>query len=145
MRTKRQNQTYINRLLKVADLLEDIKPEKFFFGFFFSDSNRCAKLDAEQKPLLNDCGTNACALGYASAIPSLRRAGLKMVYMNMAWKVDGIEKVFGLSTHEVEYLFFPIEDDPDQTLVYGKQLSRNATPKEVAEHIRNFVRDHMKD
>lgn len=70
------------------------------------------------------CGTTACALGWATTIPSFRRAGLRLtkdrhqnIYITLGdmrhsrkdhpadRSIEAAKKFFGIDTGEAEYLF----------------------------------------
>lgn len=94
------------RLLKLAALLERLPPERFNYSHWVGD-------DWKGKKDLS-CGTTACALGWATTIPELRKLGLHLrkdsegyadvVCGRMENKFAGM-KVFGLTFEESEALF----------------------------------------
>ncbi len=125
------------RLLKLADFLDKLPPKRFDFGQWVGD-------DWGGKPDLS-CGTTACALGWSCAMPEFRRLGL---YLNENGDValrghdypDEVEAsgfIFGLSPEEHQRLFIP-QRDPKCDV---DQLPEDATAKQVAKHIRKFVRE----
>lgn len=149
-----------NRLLKLADFLDKLPRERFDYGSWVGS-------DWKGKPDLS-CGTTACALGWATTMPEFRRLGLRLTKgrpdpsndvfdANMCVTLkqsharatlDGsfkaASKVFGLSEEESEYLFAPNADHPYDD--YGKwSPGGEATPKEVARHIRRFVKLYRKE
>lgn len=104
--------TFRRRLLKLADFLDALPPERFDFGVWAGD-------DWKGAPDLS-CGTTACALGWATTIPEFARLGLRLVkgrgrahYVTIGrdHKEDAsysaAYKVFGVTTEEFEYLFLP--------------------------------------
>lgn len=141
------------RLLKLADFLETLPPSRFNFSSWFGNG-------ADGRPDIS-CNSTACALGWATAIPEFRALGLhgRLVDQGFAaicmgdpedavandfWGVtcDATGKLFDLSEAETELLFVPHDGDDDD--VDGKdsetgQLARTATPRRVAQHIREFV------
>ena len=131
--------TFKRRLLKLADFLETVPRKRF-------DYMQWVGKDWDGKSSLNNCGTTACALGWATAIPSLRRAGLRLkrrVPSNYVCLKEespnydsasrAAEKVFGLSFREFMWLFVPGDGH--------HKPSFKATPKQVARHIRRFVKN----
>jgi len=142
------DRTNKNRLLKLADFLSTLPRNRFDF------SNWVGK-DWGGKPDLS-CGTTACALGWATTIPSLRRAGLRLVhdeqvdnqaYVTLNGQVGSwddpfessqaaAKEVFGLDYDEFSFLFIP------ESFSYAGRpsLSEKATPKQVARNIRFFVK-----
>lgn len=137
------------RLLKLAKFLEKLPEERFFYGLWVGD-------DWAGKPDLS-CGTTACAMGWATAIPEFRELGLRM----RRFKTDtggfvalrgarfdeyeddffdltaaAAERVFGLDYDETNCLFVPGHN--------VDSLLSDATAKEVAAHIRKFVKGRAK-
>jgi hypothetical protein len=145
----RKDIVYKKRLLKLADFLDELPPKRFDFTQWVDE-------DWKGKPDLS-CGTKACALGWATTIPSFRRLGMNLghhidVYGGVVNYVrlggsrdlcDGpfkaAKKVFGLATYEeFEFLFVP-----DSACELGDREYYNsgggAKPKTVAKDIRRFV------
>src|SRR5688572_7294928 len=95
---------YAARLLRLAELLEALPRKRFNFTSWVGDDWRGAS-DLS-------CGTTACALGWATTIPSLRRAGLRMAradggvgFVRMAGDTssspqDAVKRVFGMDEYE---------------------------------------------
>lgn len=119
------------RLLKLAALLRSLPRKRFDYSKWVGEDWKGAQNLS--------CGTTACALGWATTIPSLRRVGLRMQQDSMGGYVvlDGINssdsweagaKVFSLSMEESEYLF-TLDSDEDKS-----------TPKQAARKIENFVK-----
>ena len=120
-------------LLALADFLENDPRVKGHF-------NMSTIVDARMKgarPDLAECGSAACAMGWAPHVPAIRRAGL-------AYRAHSREKW--------AYLTFDGEWQPFRDLaVYTFDISysaagelflsrpRNHTPKQVARNIRRFV------
>lgn len=136
-----------NRLLKLAQLLEKLPINRFNYAEWVGS-------DWQGKSDLS-CGTTGCALGWATTIPSLRRAGLRLIPFDdrkggwVALIYGGIriansegaaEKVFGISYEEAKYLF---NGDMSAPYEMRSQLAGSpnwdAKPAEVAKHIRRFV------
>lgn len=113
------------RLLKLAEFLETKVPRKEFDMTCFSRG---------PKP---GCGTAACALGWATQIPSFKRLGLKLVGKRSPFYQPDYNgnrnfkagEVFFDITHHMSLLLFNYESYP---------LYR-ATPKQVAKRIRQLV------
>ncbi len=132
------------RLLLLADFLEKLPPERF-------DFNRWVGWNWRGAPDIS-CGASACALGWATTIPELHEAGLRLSIdrvegigvIHLASDVDfefsdgpprASRVVFGLSSREHERLFLPYTGIDDE----NGRLSREASAKQVADHIRQFV------
>lgn len=133
------NKTHAKRLLKLADHLDTLPRKEFDFGTWSQ---------------VQSCGTTACALGHACTMPAFRRLGAKLVLdwvesedskflrPTLSGQEDeaGVYEVsntlFGLNYDEVERLFYP------GNAFHGYSgLGENATPKQVARHIRKFVKE----
>ena len=93
------------------------------------------------------CGTTACALGWATTIPELRDAGLRLflftatpvkdlaypcLYLDGTKIFEAACKVFGITMNEANFLFNPSDQDSETP-------SPDASAAEVAQHIRAFV------
>lgn len=140
------NRTYAQRLFKLADFLDTLKPSRFRYDKWVGDS-------WQRKQDLS-CGTTACAMGWAATMPAFRRLGLHLFddgigVIAMRTKGDGVllgisvcTELFNIDAKEAEYLFIPLGDRFEVTLdeTCGMGPSTEATAKQVARHIRRFVR-----
>ncbi len=118
-----------NRLLKLADYLDTVRPEDFDMGFWAKRSNREA-----------ECATTACAFGWAPNIwPRFlclvepyrsfsRRRGSVLHIATGLRDFEAAQEFFGLSGGEACNLFDPPPG-------FEKE-----TPKQVASRLRKFVR-----
>lgn len=121
------------RLLKLAKLLRKVKKERFNYTHWVGeDWKGAANLS---------CGTTACALGWATTMPSLRRLGLRLVKtchwgnevrLGRLANTTAAQVLFNLDYHDADYLFIP------------KDYEINATPKLVARKIERFVTSRSK-
>lgn len=110
------NATGKRRLLKLADFLESGVPPKRFNMDLWGDGNE------RGTPA---CGTVACALGWASAVPSLRRAGVELRHSGSpSWSefTGGSPRsvgrhVFDMTDDQFTDIFAP----PDTHLLRGKR------------------------
>lgn len=135
--TKRQMKTGNDRLLTLSNLLFDLDEHRF-------DYTSWVGRDWSGKADLS-CGTKACALGWATTIPALRREGLRLRFLTNSYgeKFSTVvntkktelrdpfsvaQDLFSLSPAQAEHLFAP--DSPQE---------RTAKPWEVANKIREFV------
>ena len=120
------HRTSVNRLLKLADHLEDgIAAADFFMPVWHMET---------------ECGAVACAFGHACSIPSFRKAGLRLLrlhedsshfvpaYMGLTG-TEAAELFFGIDSESAHYLFDPL---------YYKR--RPIRPRHVARRIRTFVK-----
>lgn len=129
-------QTGNRRLLKLADFLETVPRKNFDYNTLASE-----KWDGKQDFI--SCGTQACALGWAATMPSLRKVGLRLsladglatvhLKTTSADVADGddlykaTEEVFGMDLDETDFIFNMYMGQPE------------STPKQVAKKIRKFV------
>lgn len=124
----------LNRLLKLAEFLETKVPRKQF------DMRNWVGASWKGEKNLS-CGTTACAMGWATTIPSFRRLGLRLnregeVRLDPDDSVleDGFEaaeRLFSITGFEAYELFSFV--DPDG-------YERKETPKQVAKRIRDFCK-----
>ncbi len=124
---------YRNRLLKLADKLDSVPDEQFSYLSWVGS-------DWEGKPDLS-CGTTACALGWATTIPSFRKLGLRLhgavPESPSGTDFDAATGIFGLAYSESIYLF-KWEVRPPTTGL-DRSPGAYATAKEVAAHLRRFA------
>lgn len=141
--TKQQMRTGNNRLMALVDKLRYGVPEEQF------NYRQWVGKDWQGKSDLS-CGTKACALGWATTIPSLRKCGLRLqLGQTNSWgektwgtvvnikdtSVDDpfeiAEKIFALTYEQSEHLFAPsLDSDVDES---------NFTARQVADKIEMFV------
>jgi len=139
---------YKRRLLALADLLQKLPPKRFDYSHWVGD-NWKGSADLS-------CGTTACAFGWATTMPSLRRLGLmlkpdhrnelggEVKLKRKSGKFLSTERaaleVFGLSYGEFEYLFVPYSGrELTAYKLPESYLGDLASAKQVAAHIRKFV------
>jgi len=136
---------YKRRLLALADLLQKLPAKRFNYSSWVGD-------DWGGKSDLS-CGTTACAFGWATTMPSLRRLGLVLHKVHQDISEVKLHKngkylepdkaareVFGLSYGEFEYLFVPYSGrELTSYKLPESYLGDRASAKEVAAHIRKFV------
>jgi hypothetical protein len=156
-----KDEVYKGRLLLLADFLEKLEPERFYFNSWVGKS-WAGHADLS-------CGTTACGLGWASAMPEFQALGLHLSNAGQEvpihprlredktgefWEATcrATEFIFGLNDVDTELLFVATEDETDEASAVdddvlmsaedeGKdgRLSRRATPKRLAQHIKSFV------
>lgn len=145
---------FASRLLSLATFLEELPRKRFFYGTWVGPTWK-GKSDLS-------CGTTACALGWATVLPEFRRLGLRLdrddscitIVHNKRKKSiwDRLPfnsqpflagwQVFDLTKDEFDYLFTPREVRLPVSLdsACGEGPLESATAKQVARHIRRFVR-----
>ena len=128
------------RLLRLADFLENNVPiKKFYMGTWASKED------------INECGTTACAMGWATKIPEFAAAGL---YLGKSDAVlQGRNPIItprfaGRASFAAASAFFKITDRAALWLFsdfeYGDndEVEREQdTPNDVANRIRKFVQE----
>lgn len=123
------NATGKRRLLKLADFLENMPRNKAF-----DMSVIASNIDAGQPA----CGSSACAIGWATAIPSFRRAGLRL---NQRGRVRHGNKRCGGAYTAAAKSFFSL-DFGEATHLFGDNWLPSAgltARKNAVKRIRKFV------
>jgi hypothetical protein len=118
---------HVNRLLKLADLLDGVPPSQFDMGAWKSP-----------------CGTTCCAMGWGCTIPSFRKAGLKLT---LDGEDDSIHRDYYLAYEPPGQDFFlnglwAAADFFDISYLEAKALfitDKKEKPKTVAKRIRKFA------
>lgn len=135
MFTKRERRIGNNRLLKVTKKLDTLPPERYYHGSWVGN-------DWGGRSDLS-CGTTACAMGWATTIPSFRRLGLRLtpghgIVINGAAKSDRVHG--GLCA--AAKLFYIDLDDAERLFGFVGWGSAQPTARQVAAKIRQFVKDN---
>lgn len=140
------------RLLKLADKLDSLPPARFKYSSWVGD-------DWKGKPDLS-CGTTACAIGWGTTMPVLRRAGLGLYGIGTPMvKVDAEEaRLCGMSEGEktnsyysIGRQLFAIDSQQFADLFMaggnasGSDSDWNKSAKEIAKRIRDFVDSRIAD
>lgn len=129
-----QARTFKNRLLRLADLVEEHE-DRFDWSMWVGD-------DWEGKADLS-CGTTACAMGWATTVPSLRREGLHLDKQGFPMMRNGEHPrvLFGLTHEEYKAIFqgfTPVMADVPFYLDPSRPMQK-VTAKEWAKACRDFV------
>lgn len=118
------------RLLLLADRLDSVDPEHFNMELWSGSAQPCK--------------TAGCALGYATTIPKLRDAGLKMARTN-GWIPVLIRKhELRVSGYSAACVLFDIPMDTAYHIFSGGRYFPHdtaLTPRRVARRIREVVAD----
>ena len=125
-------------LTELADFLDTLPPERFDYGRWVGEG---WKGDRDLS-----CDATACAGGHATTLSSFRKARLYLVQAP-GWRppgivacmtddgpifgIDAMAHVLGIDYVDAAYLFVPAP--------YGSSPDRDATPAEVAAHIRRWL------
>lgn len=124
-----------DRLLVLAEFLDKLPVEKFNFAII---------ADQHGKPMMEAlaagktrCGTTACAIGWLPAVfPNEfewkqvgSRVDVLCVERDNRTDFSAAEEFFNILPYQAEWLFIP----------GASPLEDDATPQQVAEHIRGFV------
>ena len=124
------------RMLKLADFLDKLPRQKFYFGSVVDGP------DIPRKEL--DCRSTACAIGWCPVVfPSLCEYGSVDDWYPIRMKgnhygsdfTDIAKSLFGITYVEAVSLFAPNEKNHGGL----KTLSEKATAKQVAANLRKFI------
>lgn len=131
------------RLLKLAEFLDTMPREKFDFTIIAAQGGK--PMRAALRAGKTRCGTVGCAIGWMPAVfpRHLKWSSDLKSYPDVCLRSDesatdfsAASKFFDISLGDVQREFTP------GPLEYGYSgLSDDATPKQVARHIRAFVRE----
>lgn len=146
------------RLLRLADFLAKLKEsdsKEFDMGTWgraeLIQTQEAEPLEIDpascgckiEKKEVFECRTTACALGWATQIPSFQKAGLKMNWGGTLTGVD--DSVDGAPSYkdmedinEIGKQFFGLTEDETSFLFTG--AGDHNTPKETAKAIRTLVK-----
>lgn len=130
------------RLNKLADFLDTVPVRRFNFSEWISDLWKGGSLKAPS------CKATACALGWATAIPEFAKLGLylfrsgdrsgQICLEGGGTDFDAGAILFGIDFNQSFFLFSP-EAENYLPGFRWQTPDRNATPKQVARHIRRFI------
>lgn len=140
---------YRNRLRRLAKFLLALDPKLFDFGVWVDSKTWKGREDLS-------CGTTACALGWAAAMPEFRALGVKLVprldVADSPFVIDGTEsdytevawELFDLTRDEAEYIFTPncplYQEGFGEVTDMPRSPNWQASSKDVAQHILRFVK-----
>lgn len=120
------------RLLRLADFLDGLKPDQFDIRDWVSVVGKDGTVGG--------CGTVACAIGWATTLPEFREAGLQL---KLDTESPGGRIVFRLYTgfHAISE-FFNIHSSDALRLFFDSLDADHypVRPVHVANAIRNYVR-----
>lgn len=146
------------RLLLLAEALETRIPAKKFDLATWRDDSRAASNGTTDNDLLHTCGTTACAVGWACALPEFQKEGLRygtagptleglVTEPGKEWRDSwtAVETFFGLSEDDAAWLF--IDDnyhDEGQAMPGLPKKSDHSDyadikPRHVADRIRHLL------
>lgn len=132
----------VRRLTKLCEFMEGLPRsanQHFYMGSFFHhhgehpiqvDEKRGADVET-----LMDCGTSACALGWAATVPAFKKAGLSMVVSRSGY-IDFRYNGRKAGVWSVARRFFGLNDPAE---LFG-DLSGIETPNQWAKHCRRFIK-----
>lgn len=141
------------RLLKLADFLDTVPPERFEYAVWASEATTDLRAPG--------CGTKACALGWATAIPEFAALGLRLaphhpggptvhfgtdspVHREFDCAQRAAMELFGIDGNGFHKLFVPNEehdcdDENDCSDECLACLDDRSPPSYVAAKIRAYV------
>jgi hypothetical protein len=131
----------VRRLTKLADYMAKLPAsanKHFNMGSYF-DHNGDHQLVADNgltKKHLMDCGTTACAFGWAATVPAFRKAGLSMDAEG-EFSLRGCASIY---CDEIAKTFFDI-DSVQQAHLFGSRTFIK-TPKQWAKYCREFIKEN---
>jgi hypothetical protein len=145
------------RLMKLVELLQRIEPEKFDIDQWMStdfDSLYNDKSPSTKKPVkAEECGSAGCGMGWATTIPSFRKAGL-LLFRNVSTYdrtvisrgcqvvlTDLKTKKPIASEYEAAALFFGLDFDQAMAIFHPNGYPRDkiTTPMMVSRKIRKLL------
>lgn len=127
----------VRRLTKLADFMDALprKANKHFYMNTFYRHDGGHPIDVSPAVALRklDCGTQACALGWAAAIPAFKKAGLEL---HDSWV--SLKGVY-VGEEAMAEEFFAC--DCYRELFHSKNADIT-TPKEWSKRCRKFIKDN---
>ncbi len=158
----------IKRMLKLADVLNEVDPNHFYINDWFfeleegrsiadTDTGDIFELeDAQVDPVLDPkglckhtCNTVACALGWAASIPEFRRAGLvikdktpTILDAKGHVQAEGFRAgsiFFDLAYDLAQEIFS--EDGYPEFVDSGETITPKVVSKRIHQEIKNFIRN----
>ena len=125
-----------NRLLKLADLLDTVPETKFNLKEWVLDKQLGISEDVNK---IKECGYAGCAVGWATTIPSFRKAGLRLYYKGSHYvqykeekhPISAASKFFNISEFDARDIF------ADWTNMYGAKAIN-----EVCRKIEKLVKEY---
>lgn len=127
--------TGLGRLIFLANFLDTVPKSRFDLDSWRSTTNEIS----DRVFFSKECGTTACAVGWACALPQFQALGLKFrhTYPVLSRKGkpdkgswDAVEEFFDIGQEESAYLFLDT-----------RYLESESGPSDVAARIRKFVLD----
>lgn len=136
------------RLLKLAAFLETLPPARFDYARWCGSGVIGEFADTSPPThMFEGCGTNACALGWATAIPEFQALGLRiekdaagdpMPYVTLGPEKCGTTEDWSpnsISLRAAAHLFDITREEAAEIFIHGPEGS---TPADVADKIREF-------
>ena len=111
---KKKVEREIKLLTDLADLMKKVRPDRFDMSSWASGPDCDMLSKVKDKP--NECGTTACAMGWATTLQSFKRMGVKLVKRHSAFRDN-------------ENCDLVLEDKS------GSQFEGQAVPETLFEHL----------
>lgn len=141
----------VRRLTKLADFMNALPRsanKHFDMNHWFDHDGdhvvRIPQSGATQEHLM-DCGTTACAAGWAATIPEFNRKGLKLINgeirfgrLNASNDYAALKNFFNIDRNDASYLF-----RPNRGWFEGRAVAIE-TPKQWAKMCRKFIKENSK-
>lgn len=123
---------HAKRLLRLADFLENLPDERFNFSVWVGSTWK------GHEDL--SCGTTACALGWAAAMPEFRKLGARLKRLKSYSSFIHIKGRRNSDAYDVAKRLFGLDVDDYQALFVTAEEYRYRDAKEVVvQGIRAFV------
>lgn len=149
----------LSRLKLVAERLRRVSPPNFRMSWWYKVAEPSDSIVPHPDLEFIDsgtgkhiCGTSACALGWATTIPELRRLGLRLRFVNEGYGaivVYGLQHdfaaaraIFGLTSEEVLFLFSDSTLPAERGYLSKYQANYSRTEPEQAIDRIEYVFDH---
>ena len=127
----------VRRLTKLADYMDSLPPEarKHFHmsDWFKHDGLHPLRGKILTRRHMNDCGTTACALGWAATMPAFQKLGLTYNLVGIPWQ--GFHEPIGRAMK-----IFDIDDSVANDLFSADLSIFIHTPKQWARYCRQVIR-----
>lgn len=128
------------RLLALAEFLLCLPQNHFDFGTFGSVA-KVAPVGEDALEEAELCGTTACALGWAPALPFAKRLGYKLKVRDLGEYKDAVftKNDREVSIDKVAKDLFGLKEKAFRHIFFGGKLTSGGTVGDVAAAIRTFV------
>ena len=125
------------RLQALATLLRSVPTEHFNLGSWrYEDGG--GETATDEQILNHSCGTTACAIGWACAMPEFKKQGLEWGWANPLYTEENGDQTAGWKAVETFFDITPTEAQKMFSDVYYTSYEV-ITPTQVADRIEEFL------